>query len=316
MQNFSIEKKGYNKDEVQKTIKTLALDYENKLLLQKNRINELKQEIIEIKEELNKYKNKDKNISGALIAAVETAQEIEKSSKDIYNLEIKKLRLLYNKWEAFLNDMLLKYPSMKENFDPQVILKGFNEAIDKTIEENFNSMQNARRDNNKKTKEGIQGLLNKMNTTKNKATGINSQALINSKLFEPIKNNQTVHIKRAKSPSLTSTEAVKAKNDYLFEEKRIGETKVNIKPITNLTLTREDEYDNLVDKYLSVNNIESESFANNAYAKQLTKKKKKNALGYPEPNETGFDLKKALNPTEELSEIMKAFDFFDDANDE
>ena len=97
----------------------------------------------------------------------------------------------------------------------------------------------------------------------------------------------------------------------MFEEKRISETKSYIKPITNITLTKEDDYDNLVDKYLSVNNIESESFANNAYAKQLTKKRKRNAAGYPEPNETGFDLKEALNPTEELSEIMNAFNFFE-----
>jgi hypothetical protein len=31
---------------------------------------------------------------------------------------------------------------------------------------------------------------------------------------------------------------------------------------------------------------------------------------YPKPNETGFDLEDALNPKEDLEEIMKAFDFF------
>lgn len=315
MQNFSIEKKGYNKDEVQKTVENLVEDYENKLLLQKNRIDELKQEINQVKEELIKYKSKDKNISGALIAAVETAQEIEKNSKDIYNLEIKKLRLLYNKWEAFLNEMLLKYPDMKEGFDPQVILKGFNEAIDRTIEENFNSMQSTKRQNNEKAKEGIQSLLNKMNATRNRGVDVSAQALPRTNSYDSIKNLQTAQIKRAERPSLASIEATRVKNDYMLEEKRINEAKSNIRPITNLTLSKEDEYDNLVDKYLSVNNIESESFANNAYAQQITKKKKRNALGYPEPNETGFDLKEALNPTEELSEIMKAFNFFDNDED-
>ncbi|MDD4210766.1 MAG: DivIVA domain-containing protein [Clostridia bacterium] len=317
MQDFSIEKKGYNRDEVQKTVDSLVEDYEVKLSQQKYRIDELKREALEAKEELIKYKSKDKNISGALIAAVETAQEIEKNSKDIYELEIKKLRLLYNKWESFLNEMLLKNPNMKENFDPQIILKGFAQAIDKTIEENFSSMQSVKRSNNEKAREGIQSLLNKMSSSKVGNSNMRPTNYISKpNNFEIKVPNPIKQIKRAERPSLASAEKTKVKNDFLLEEKRLGDVKSIIKPITNITLTKEDDYDNLVDKYLSVNNIESESFANNAYGKQLTKKRKRNAAGYPEPNETGFDLKEALNPTEDLGEIMKAFNFFeDDDND-
>lgn len=57
----------------------------------------------------------------------------------------------------------------------------------------------------------------------------------------------------------------------------------------------------------------------NAYSKNFAKKKleKKNTspfnyMTYPEPNESGFDLKEALNPKEDLDEIMKSFDFFDE----
>ena len=32
---------------------------------------------------------------------------------------------------------------------------------------------------------------------------------------------------------------------------------------------------------------------------------------FPTPNESGFDLKEAVNPKEDLSEIMKAFNFHD-----
>ena len=145
MQNFDVEKKGYNKSQVQKTINELVEDYENKLLLQKNRIAELKKEIEQLKEQLHTYQTKDKNISGALVAAVETAQEIESNSKNIYDIEIKRLRLLYNKWESFLNEMLQKNPEAKENFDPQVILKEFKKAIQETVENNFNSMQNSKK---------------------------------------------------------------------------------------------------------------------------------------------------------------------------
>lgn len=307
MQNFNIEKKGYNKDEVQKTIETLVDDYENKLLLQRSRINELKQELNELKEELVSYKSKDKNISGALIAAVETAQEIERNSKNIYELEIKKLRLLYNKWDAFLNEMLLKYPDMQEEFDPQVILKGFQDAIDQTITENFSTMKAAKKENNERAKVGIQSLLHKMNATTvlktNTAPNLNRPNMPYSKVTT---------IQRQPILRQDVLQETKAKNDLLQEQIRLSSSKSNIKPITNLTLNKEDEYDNLVDKYLTVNNVETDEFFNNAYAKQLTKKKRKD---YPEPNATGFDLKQALNPTEELSEIMKAFDFFDKDED-
>ena len=38
-------------------------------------------------------------------------------------------------------------------------------------------------------------------------------------------------------------------------------------------------------------------------------------LSYPTPNESGFDLKAAVNPKDDLDEIMKAFDFFDADDD-
>ena len=57
-----------------------------------------------------------------------------------------------------------------------------------------------------------------------------------------------------------------------------------------------------VEEYLNDKKVETD----NAYAKNLTRAKKK-----PEPNESGFDLDAILNPTEELDEIMKAFDFYE-----
>jgi|AntRauTorcE11897_2_1112592.scaffolds.fasta_scaffold00019_110 cell division septum initiation protein DivIVA len=322
MQNFDVEKKGYNKSQVQKTINELVEDYENKLLLQKNRIAELKKEIEQLKEQLHTYQTKDKNISGALVAAVETAQEIESNSKNIYDIEIKRLRLLYNKWESFLNEMLQKNPEAKENFDPQVILKEFKKAIQETVENNFNSMQNSKKHNSEKARQNIQSLLMKMSSSNNRAT-TSSKPKTFKKATTSNANNivNTKPIKREVKPSEHNLQNAKAKNDTLLEQKRMRQSTnhANIKPITNLTLSREDDYDSLVDKYLSINNLESENFANNAYAKQLTKKiekekPKQNHL-YPEPNETGFDLQEALNPKEDLGEIMKSFDFFDNNED-
>ena len=48
------------------------------------------------------------------------------------------------------------------------------------------------------------------------------------------------------------------------------------------------------------------------------KEKKKEQLfefAFPEPNETGYDYRDAVHPTEELDEIMKAFDFYKPAEE-
>ena len=71
-----------------------------------------------------------------------------------------------------------------------------------------------------------------------------------------------------------------------------------IKPVCESELKNsenEGEYDNLVDKFLNT------KLADEPTQKSLNKS-------------NGFDLKEAVNPKDDLSEIMKAFDFFNDEN--
>ena len=63
--------------------------------------------------------------------------------------------------------------------------------------------------------------------------------------------------------------------------------------------------DETLDEYMNDKQIET----NNAYAKNLTPRTKK-----IEPNESGFDFDEIQNPKEELDEIMKAFDFYNEEN--
>ena len=66
-----------------------------------------------------------------------------------------------------------------------------------------------------------------------------------------------------------------------------------IKPIYDGKLEEGDSYATLADKFLST-------------------KPEENARSL-KPQESGFDLKEAINPKDDLAEIMKAFDFFNDA---
>lgn len=76
---------------------------------------------------------------------------------------------------------------------------------------------------------------------------------------------------------------------------RVVDRPSQIKPVCEMELSDGDKYDSLVDKFLStrpeeprVNTIQS----------------------------TGFDLKEAVSPTQDLSEIMKAFDFYNPDGEE
>lgn len=66
-----------------------------------------------------------------------------------------------------------------------------------------------------------------------------------------------------------------------------------IKPVTQMELNENDGYDNLVDKFLN---------------SQPPEKQPKSL----KIQSSGFDLKEAINPKDDLSEIMKAFDFYSD----
>lgn len=70
-----------------------------------------------------------------------------------------------------------------------------------------------------------------------------------------------------------------------------------IKPVTEMKLDENDNYDNLVDKFL-----------NSQPPEQQPKSLKIQS--------SGFDLKEAINPKQDLSEIMKAFDFYSDDDEE
>ena len=84
------------------------------------------------------------------------------------------------------------------------------------------------------------------------------------------------------------------KKDIYFEEKS------NIKPIADVELAQNENYDSPLEKFLQ------EESQEHSYDKFLSK----NPNNSLEPNESGFDLKEAVNPTEDLEEIMKAFNFY------
>ena len=287
MKRFKTEKNGYCEKEVDDYLFKLNEDYENKFREQKMRINDLKRELATTKEQLDAFKEKNANISDALVVAVETAKQIESSSKNIYELEIKRVRSLYDKWKSFLDDLMKKYPKLQREYDTKMLLKVFSDDIDKIIKQNKKSIEQkeavGQTDSIASNTIGLRMLINKM-----------------SNVNRPIIQAETDVI-RADTPIVRNekpTDETLAKHQLETmldgEQKRLAKDK--IKPISDIKLDRNEDFENLVDKFLT---SDDEDYSN-AYSKILLEKQK---------NE-GFDLKEAVTPTEDLDEIMKAFSFY------
>ena len=292
MGKFSITKNGYDIKQVDDYLYDLSENYEKQLREQKLRINDLKRTIEQTEQQLASYKQKNSDISDALIVAVETAKQIENSSKNIYNLEIKRVRSLYDKWKKFLDDFMAKYPVLKSKYDTKLLLEVFSNDIDEILRQNKQSIEQkdavAIQSNEAVTTNtiGLRMLINKMgNTNRPILPGISSQ---------PIKKGDTPVVRNPK-PSNETLQNYKVQLTSEEEANRLAKDK--IKPISNITLNKGDNYENLVDKFLT---SDDDEYQDSAYSKILLEKQKND----------DFDLKEAVTPTEDLDEIMRSFSFY------
>ena len=159
MAKFDINKKGYDTTQVDNFINKLSLKYEEKLSEQKDRVFSLKNELSVMEERLETYKDKDKQISQALIYAVEKAEQIENNASKLYDLEIKRMRLLYKQWEELINKLA------SQNLSNNVLndIYSFKKTIDQVLEQNNRIGGNViRKDLHNNSDNYIRNLLNKM----------------------------------------------------------------------------------------------------------------------------------------------------------
>lgn len=262
MARFDINKKGYDCEQVDSFINKLSLKYEEKLSEQKDRVFALKNELSIMEQRLGNYKDKDKQISQALIYAVEKAEQIENNASKLYDLEIKRMRLLYKQWE----EMLAKLSEVSMSTGMRKELDMFKKTIDEVLAQNQRIGSTViRKDLHNNSTGYIRNLLNRMDYA------------INSK-SKPAQTKTVISNMSAETEKETTRVAnLSGKLD-----------KIKVKGPGNMA-----------ENYLNSDDIDSSAFATALIRKGKNKKA-----------ESGFNLEEALNPTEDLDEIMKAFDFF------
>jgi len=275
MKQFATSKNGFNKEEVQKYIQELE-----------NKLEEKESNIIELKNKMQKYvdsesimKEKEENISIALTAAVEKAKQIEKSSRNVYLLKIQELEILYKRWENVLNEMIVKYPNLDEVDNVKKLLNDFKSTLKTNLKEDFKftSISN----HIEKSQDPMKDLINKINSYLGK------------------------HIETKKEPKVKPKIRKQLSMDILNKQtelNKLEEKATVIKPIYNAKIEKGEKYENLLDKFLT-----QEAVPDSAYANIITAK---TGVVPSDINDSGFDLKEAVNPKDSLETIMKSFDFF------
>lgn len=283
MKEFNIDKKGYCIKEVDEYLISSQIEQDRLISEKQARINELRAENITLTKKLNEYKQKEAFIASALTNATQKASEIEENAKKLYNLEIQNVKALYEKWNNFLNELINRYPKMKD-FDTNEVLNSMNNEINKTLSKDFN-IEPSHEKETAIQKNSFKSLLSRLHAYSNS-------------------NKDNKQIKRKE---ISRQQKIETENEleYLSEQNRVN----NIKPITNLKLENDEveEFENLVDKFLNTQNVHPAK----GYEKSILNSKKQKSNYYPAPNDSGFDFEEALNPTEDLLSIMKGFNLDD-----
>ncbi len=274
MKEFQTSKNGYNKEEVN----AYVLGIEKELAGCRNQITMLNKELVGYRMREKEMKEKENNISVALTTAVERAKQIEKSSSNVYKLKLQELQILYARYERILNEIVEKYPALDEKDNVKRLMVDFKNAIKNSIKEDFRFTATAV---NTTSTDPMRQLLLKMNSGLDKqlSNGVDSRV--------------------AQRPRKPIPKDMQTKQSEL---NRLEEKTTMIKPIYDAKLKDGEKYESLVDKFLT-----EDASVDSAYASKLTAK----VGAMPDVNESGFDLKEAVNPKEDLEEIMKSFDFFE-----
>ncbi len=273
MAKFDIEKNGYCVSQVDEYIDKLVLKYENRLNEQKNRISALLSENLILENNLKEIKIREDEVERALLFAVERSEQVEKSSNKIFELEVRRIRLMYTRWQEIM-DMLDSDSLMEiKNGKFGVSIQEFENDLTRIIEQNENM---ERKDDDDSIKDDLK-----------KNSGNYIKNLLN-RMDYLVTNSYASSTKAAKQ----SDKVVDAmKDDTKKENARLLNINRRFNNITNkLGLATAS--------VLSDDNLPE----NNAYFKNIT-----GQVG----DDEAFDMEAILNPKEDLDEIMKAFDLLD-----
>lgn len=140
MKIFNKEQNGYSINEVDGYLNLIQKETDEQIKKLNQKIVELKQENIDLQQMLAKQKSLDAKITRELEYAEEKAQKIIDSAKTVYELEIRRMQLLYRKWDDVLHKLNTELVKYVPEGQVENVTGDFNKALSMTLETSF-SMQ-------------------------------------------------------------------------------------------------------------------------------------------------------------------------------
>ncbi len=292
MNNFDIERKGYNKKEVDNYLFELSSKYEQQIEQLNQDKMQIQSEIMQLKLELDSYKNKDDQISNALVVAVETAKEIESSAKTVYELEIKRVKVLYKKWSNILNEICALYPNINKMSGISTLFNEFQEALNKILQREKEISEMPSSVTSTAEKVYAKTLLSRM-WGKNENTEVKKRRTSHT-------TNPITTVKRADVGTKSKTESKQMDYSSQLKQNDVeGEFEKFLK-------SEFEDFDNFQYKenHKDANiSPEKKSKYLDALEQSLNKSNEK--------KDNEFDMLEALKPKEDLKDIMKSFNLDD-----
>ncbi len=290
MNNFDIERKGYNKKEVDKYLFELSSKYEQQIEKLNQDKMQIQAELMQLRLELDSYKSKDDQISNALVVAVETAKEIESSAKTVYELEIKRVKVLYKKWSNILNEIRALYPNINKMSGISTLFNEFQEALNKILQKENEISQMPSNVNNAAEKVYAKTLLSRM-WGKNANTDVKKRKTT----IEP-----TSTVKRADAAEKSREEY--RQMDFASQQK----TNDGEGEFEKFLKSEFEDFDNFQYKASHKDsNVSPEKKSKYLDALEQSLNKSQSA------DDNQFDMLEALKPKEDLKDIMKSFNLDD-----
>ena len=262
----------------------LVQKYESTLKIQKERIDELKAELDSVSAELLRYKAEEDNIKLAIKSAVDKANQIENNARELYSLEIERLRLLYKKWDQLLNASINE--NQKENLSKS--MTDFATQASTSISDTFKK---------------------EFNVNFAPPVYVEKPVVKNEPKQEV---NEVINVLRVQ-PRLSSgdrplvSEEDKKHVRILLDKMLYQANQNNIRQAK--VIVSDKPTDKQSDKEVIVRR------ASVPEKQENLSELKSELIEIAAKVDTGFDLKEALNPIGDLEDIMKGFDFFDEITD-
>ena len=101
----------------------------DEIAILKAKIEEQKDNINKLNEQIKAYQAKEQSISSAIIFAVERSNQLENSRRKLYELDLQRSRLLYMRLEQVLNSLYEKYPELKKDSKLKSMSEKFKNAV-------------------------------------------------------------------------------------------------------------------------------------------------------------------------------------------